>query len=137
MKHSVRSAPELRQLVSRSRRRRRIALEPCEESAHSPALGPRKQIEEKCTRSAEYVVELIYIEWAGVDSLPMKGRDMQDRRYEIGRPTPDGLQSADGAPRFAALVVVDTHDRDAIVARGRMTECWEAAWWWNNDGGWA
>lgn len=51
---------------------------------------------------------------------------MNRRRYQIFRETPDGLQSADGAPRFAALVVADTHAGNRIVARGRMVECWEA-----------
>ena len=50
------------------------------------------------------------------------------QRYQIMRETLSGLKSADGAPRFAELVVVDTGRRfHRVMGRGRMVECWELA----------
>lgn len=49
-------------------------------------------------------------------------------RFQIMRETLNGVRSADNAPRFAALVVVDTLGGNRIVGRGRMVECWDLAW---------
>ncbi len=51
---------------------------------------------------------------------------MKQERYLIKRETPNGFKSAENADRWAALVVVDT-ERDRIVARGRMVQCWDRA----------